>query len=158
MKYLITPANVGDLEGIESLLPRLADFDVPAHRNPDHLWQGDREIIRQWASGTRSDMDIIVALTTEARTILGVAVITTRNELLSGEPSAHLEVLALAKSAEGFGIGSALMQESETVAASRGARSLSLHVFANNTKARALYERQGFDGELMRYYKPLDSK
>jgi len=158
VKYLIKPANVDDLEGIELLLPRLAEFDIPEHRNPDHLWQGDREIIRQWAAGNRDDMEIVVAVTDEERKILGVAVITMRKELMSGEPSAHLEVLALAKSAEGFGIGSALMQESETVAASRGARSLSLHVFANNTKARALYERQGFDGELMRYYKPLDSK
>jgi len=31
-----------------------------------------------------------------------------------------------------------------------------LHVFANNTKARALYERNGFDSELLRCIKYLD--
>jgi DNA-binding transcriptional ArsR family regulator len=35
----------------------------------------------------------------------------------------------------------------------RGALSMSLHVFARNTRARAVYERAGYSGELMRYIK-----
>jgi len=67
----------------------------------------------------------------------------------------HLEVLALAKSAEGFGIATALMDEVERLARNRGAKSVTLHVFANNTKARDLYERKGFEGELIRCIKHL---
>ena len=37
----------------------------------------------------------------------------------------------------------------------RGARSMSLHVFSTNMRARAVYERLGYDGELMRYIKRL---
>ena len=81
--------------------------------------------------------------------------ISFRKELLSGDPSAHLEVLALDQPAEGHGIATALMQETERLATANGALSMSLHVFANNTRARSLYERQGFDGELLRYHKPL---
>ena len=153
MKYLIRFGTPLDLPGIEILLPRLADFDVPSYRVPEHLWQGDRDIILEWAQGYRDDIEVAVA--TAEDSVVGVAVLTLRKELLSGEPSAHLEVLAVAASVEGFGVGSALLREVETIALKNGARSISLHVFSKNKRARALYERQGFNGELMRYFKPL---
>jgi ribosomal protein S18 acetylase RimI-like enzyme len=37
-----------------------------------------------------------------------------------------------------------------------GALTMTLHVFAANTRARGLYENTGYDGELMRYIKHLD--
>jgi ribosomal protein S18 acetylase RimI-like enzyme len=153
MNYEIRPATRDDLSAIEALLPRLASFKVPTHRAPEQLWQGDLVMIRDWAKGEKADVEIIVANADDR--VVGIAVISLGKELLSGEPSAHLEVLALDKSAEGFGIGSALMQEAESVASSKGAQSMSLHVFAANKRARALYEKQGFDGELLRYYKSI---
>lgn len=153
MDHTIQPANTNDVKNIEALLPRLADFDVPANRNPDDLWQGDAQMLRDWAAGSRSDVEVLIAKASGK--IVGVAIISFRKELLSGEPSAHLEVLALDKSAEGFGIATSLMQHSEELAKANGALSMSLHVFANNSRARALYERQGFNGELLRYSKPF---
>ena len=153
MDYLIRPATAADENAIAALMPRLADFTIPENRNPDHLWQGDLALVREWANGVRDDVEICVA--ESANTVVGVAVITERKELLSGEPSAHLEILALDKSAEGFGIASALMDEADGLAKARGAQSMTLHVFATNTKARALYERKGYDGELIRYIKSL---
>jgi len=157
MDYSIKRADSSALDDIECLLPRLADFNVPSHRKAEHLWLGDREMVRGWASGQRPEVEVIVAINNDNQKTVGVAVVSHRKELLSGEPSAHLEVLALSKSAEGHGIATSLMQEIENIAVTNGASSLSLHVFANNAKARALYERQGFDGELLRYYKPLVS-
>lgn len=153
MKYSIRSGTSQDLPGIEKLLPRLADFDVPAYRTPEHLWHGDRDIIIEWADGKRADIKVVVAIAED--TVVGVAVLTFKKELLSGEPSAHLEVLAVGKNAEGAGVGSALMKEIETIASTNGAQGISLHVFSNNKRARALYERQGFNDELMRYFKPL---
>ena len=155
MKYTISEAKTQDLDAIEVLLPRLADFDVPTHRVKEHLWHGDRDMVRDWAAGKRDDVNVIVATSQDERKVIGVAVISFRKELLSGGPSAHLEVLALDQPAEGHGIATALMQETERLATANGALSMSLHVFANNTRARSLYERQGFDGELLRYHKPL---
>ena len=113
MKYTISEANTHDLDEIEALLPRLAAFDVPTHRVREHLWHGDRDMVRDWAAGKRDDVNAIVATSQDERKIIGVAVISFRKELLSGDPSAHLEVLALDKSAEGHGIATALMQEAE---------------------------------------------
>ena len=146
-------ATLDDVDGIVSIMPRLADFKVPENRNPDHLWQGDLQLLNEWAAGNRNDVDVCVASTVDK--VVGVAMCSARKELLSSEPSVHLEVLALAKSAEGFGIATALTDEVERLARNRGAKSVTLHVFANNTKARALYERKGFESELIRCIKHL---
>jgi len=80
---------------------------------------------------------------------------TLRKELLSGEPSAHLEVLAVDGSCRRQGVGRALIEATEVAAKALGAKSLSLHVFANNTRARKLYAATHFNEELLRCYKPL---
>ena len=153
MNITIEQAQPANLETILKLLPRLASFDVPVNRNPDHLWQGDAELFRDWAAGNRLDVHVRVAIAAEQ--IVGVAMVSFRKELLSSEPSAHLEVLVVDKSAEGQGVASALMDDIEKYSANKGAKWMSLHVFANNTRARAVYERHGFEGELLRYSKQL---
>jgi len=154
MDYQLRKATAQDKDAILNLFPRLADFDIPTNRNPKHLWESDAKMFLEWMAGSRPDVDVSVAVSDKK--VIGVAIVSEQKELLSDEPSAHLEVLALEKSAEGFGVATALMNESDKLAKKRGAKSMTLHVFANNTKARALYERQGFDGELLRYIKPLD--
>lgn len=154
MDFLIRTASGEDLPEIEAILPRLASFEVPEKREPEQLWHGDRDMFRAWANGERPDVFVSVAQMDNQ--VVGIAAISTRKELLSGEPSAHLEVLALLEKAEGSGIGTALLKEAESMATARGAKSMSLHVFAANKRARALYERHGFDGEVLRYFKSID--
>jgi len=154
MNFTIRAGTSADAPEILALLPRLADFDLPQHRTPEHLWHGDRSMIEQWALGDRPEVDIAVAVNDAL--IVGIAVISAKQEIFSGEPSVHLETLAVGTNSQGYGIGAALMRETETMASRRGAKSISLHVFSANTRARALYERHGYCGELMRYYKPLN--
>jgi ribosomal protein S18 acetylase RimI-like enzyme len=66
-----------------------------------------------------------------------------------------LEVIVVRDDAEGQGIGKALIGVIERAVQERGARSVTLHVFATNTRARAVYERLGYSGELIRYIKHL---
>ena len=145
-------ANPDDCDAMLELFPRLASFELPNGRNPDHLWRGDADMLREWASGANENCLVNVARDDDG-SILGVAMVTLRPELLSHSPSAHLEVLVVAESAEGRGVGTALLEAAETGAREHGARSMSLHVFASNTRARRVYERAGFDGELLRYIK-----
>ena len=136
------------------LFPRLASFDLPDNRNPKHLWADDARILTDWAAGSRDDCFVHVAKDEEGK-VLGVAMVTLNPELLSHAPSAHLEALVVADGAEGQGVGGSLLAAAEEEARQRGALSMSLHVFARNQRARRVYERAGYDGELMRYIKPF---
>lgn len=153
MEHIVEAAMFEDRDAIMALLPRLAAFEIPNQRAPEELWQGDAEMVQQWVDKERTNMD--VWLVRANNSVIGVSIVSYKPELLTNKPSAHLEVLAVDKSAEGQGVATALIQYSEKMAVDKGAQFMSLHVFANNERARALYDRQGFDGELMRYIKPL---
>ena len=151
----IRPATPSDVDAILQLFPRLAAFPIPPERRPEDLWRGDAELLRQWGTGEAPQCLVFVAVGA-AQAIVGVALAQLREELISHEPSAHLEVLVVRADAEGRGIGQRLIEETKRAVRIRGAVSLTLHVFARNTRARAVYERLGFSGELIRYIKFLD--
>ena len=155
--FSIRPARVEDREEILALFPRLAAFDVPESRIPEHLWLGDAAMLKRWASGDQDDCLVHVAVDSSA-TIVGFAMASLRPELLSNEPSSHLEAIAVAEGLSGKGIGGLLLDAIEKDARSLGAGSMTLHVFATNTRARGFYEGKGYHGELMRYIKPLLSE
>lgn len=152
--YSIKAAVNDDLPQILALLPELTDFDVPQYRNPDHLWQGDVALLKQCLAGDAPDTHTLLAVDAESN-VCGVSIYTMRPELLSSEPSAHLEVLAVDPNCRGQGIGRALIDATESGAKGLGAKSLTLHVFAKNTRARGLYTAANFEEELLRCYKPI---
>lgn len=151
--YVIRDATAADGEAMLALMPRLAAFDVPARRDPRHLWQHDAALLQRWLAGNADGCLVQVALAGED--ILGFTLTSLRPEPLSHAPAAHLEALAVAKAAEGQGIATALINACESNASKHGARFMTLHVFATNRRARALYEKCGYDGEMLRYIKPL---
>jgi len=241
MEHQIKVATADDRDAILALLPRLAEFEIPRHRAPRELWQGDAKMVKQWANGERVELDVWVALSphvphlphgeepliahseeslssTDSKSVvdatrsgtetssspntgipagsdvtatsaanaakatsdanktkdatvvkaaeavdakaargkvIGVSIVSYKPELLNEQPSAHLEVLVVDKSVEGQGVASALMKHAQKMAASNGARSMSLHVFAANENARTFYDKHDFYGELLRYSKPL---
>ena len=155
MSVRIEEADPADCEEILTLFPRLASFDVPNNRNPDHLWSGDAKLLRLWASDGKENCMVHVAKNDEAA-IVGVTMVTLNPELLSRSPSAHLEVIAVAESAEGQGVAKELMAAAEAGARNRGANSMTLFVFSRNARARRVYERAGFDEELIRCIKPFE--
>lgn len=149
--YTVQAARPDQLEAMLELFPRLASFSVPQGRNPRDLWEGDAVLLRQWATQGLDDSIVLVAL--EQERVLGVAFARFRKEALSQQPGAHLEVLAVAEGAEGRGIGGALLAAIEAAVVEGGALSLTLNVFMNNTKARGLYGKHGYDEELLRCIK-----
>lgn len=153
--FRIVDADPSHRDAIMALMPRLADYDVPASRDPKHLWMSDAEMLDQWYAGEIECL-VHVAQASDGA-VLGFSMVRLRPELLSHEPSAHLEAIAIEKSAEGKGVAKALMQNAERCAAEGGALTMTLHVFAVNSRARRLYEKAGYDGELMRYIKPLEN-
>jgi ribosomal protein S18 acetylase RimI-like enzyme len=154
MVYKVRPAIPADGDGMLGLMPRLSAFDIPENRNPEHLWRDDANLLREWIAGRRDDCLVNVA-EDDSGSILGLTLARLRPEPLSREPSAHLEAIAVAKESEGKGIGQALLAAAEEDAGRHGARTMTLHVISTNTRARRFYERSGYDGELIRYIKPI---
>lgn len=152
MSYSIRAASPADVEPMLALFPRLAAFPLPPERRAEHLWEGDADLLRRWTTGVVPQCLVYVAVDPDDR-IVGVVMAQLREELLSHQPSAHLEVVAVHADAEGQGIGRRLIEEIEQKVQARGAESLTLHVFGTNTRARSVYERLGFTGELIRYIK-----
>ena len=76
--------------------------------------------------------------------------VSKREEMLSHDPSAHLEAIDVDPRALGTGLGKRLMRHCEARVRELGATSLTLHVFQRNARARALYAAEDFDEELIR--------
>lgn len=58
-------------------------------------------------------------------------------------------------SGQGKGIGSLLIREAEEWAHVQGYRSLTLSVFSQNQQARKVYQRLGFEEDIIKYVKVL---
>ena len=112
-------------------------------------------MLQRWLDGDAAECLVHVAVD-EEQNLLGFTLVSLRPEMLSHEPSAHLEAIAVGEGAEGKGVGQALLATAEGAAMANGAQTITLHVFASNTRARGFYERSGYDGELLRYIKDLD--
>ena len=153
MKFRIRDAVVEDGDAMLALVPRLADFDVPASRNPEHLYRDDAKLLQRWLDG--EDECLVQVAEDAERQVAGFTLVRLRPEMLSGEPSAHLEAIVVSESAEGKGVARALLNAAEQGAKDRGALTITLHVFASNTRARAFYDRSGYDGELIRHIKAI---
>ena len=154
MDYRIRAATAADGDAMMALMPRLSAFAIPESRTPEHLWLDDEELLREWIGGGADDCFVHVA-EDDGGAILGLTLVRLRPEPLSHEPSAHLEAIAVAKGNEGKGIGQALLGAAEDNAHKQGARTMTLHVFSTNTRARRFYDRAGYYGEVIRYIKPL---
>lgn len=154
MNFKVRGATSEDGAAILALMPRLAAFNVPESRDPLDLWRSDAAMLQRWLDGDAAECVVQVAVD-EAQQVLGFTLVSLRPELLSHEPSAHLEAIAVGERAEGKGVGQALLDAAERAVRALGARTITLHVFASNARARGFYERSGYDGELLRYIKEL---
>jgi ribosomal protein S18 acetylase RimI-like enzyme len=154
MSFQVRSAVNKDGDAILALMPRLAAFDVPESRNPVDLWRSDAAMLQRWLDGEAAECFVHVAID-DTQEMLGFTLVSMRPELLSHEPSAHLEAIVVAADAEGMGVGQALLEAAESEARTRGAQTMTLHVFARNTRARGFYEHSGYNGELLRYIKEL---
>ena len=142
-----------DADAMLALLPRLADFDIPAHRKQEHLWSGDAALLRSWLAGDAAQCLVQVAVIGD--TVVGMTLTSLRPDLLSHEPSAHLEVIVVSAEAEGCGAGKMLLQAAEQNAQRHGAQAMTLHVISGNERARAVYEHCGYQTEMFRYIKQI---
>jgi ribosomal protein S18 acetylase RimI-like enzyme len=148
-------ATPRDRAAIESLAARLADFDLPAWRTPGEIAEADaRAMMASIRAGSPDDEVLIAQRNSEP---VGCLHMQTTTDFF-GRRHAHISVIATSASAEGTGVGRALMSVAESWTRRRGLSFLTLNVFAGNARARRFYERAGFEPETLRYAKVVKSE
>jgi ribosomal protein S18 acetylase RimI-like enzyme len=145
----IRPATPGDVEFVVGLTPRFVDFELPAGRDPVAVQEETARVLREAVTGTG---DVFVA--EEDGTPLGFVFLETRADLHGGE-RAHVSDLAVAATAEGRGVASALLAHADRWAAERDLRRIGLSAMVTNHRATGLYERLGFARETVTLTKSL---
>jgi len=146
----IRPVEQSDATAIVALAGRFADVR-PGWRGYAEVVAGTERALSAAVHEPRDDRAVFVAL--DGETFAGFVFVDTEIDFFTGEPHAHISEIAVVR--DGLGAGRALMAAAEAWAAARGSRYVSLHVTAKNTRARALYERLGFEVEHTRLTKLL---
>ncbi len=153
-KIKIRPANLNDKYFVISLLPRLAEFGLPAWRNEAQMVATDAQIVTDKLLVNQPGTAIFIA-EDEKNNPLGFIHLHTGNDYYNKEKHGHISDVIIAPGLEGLGIGLLLMNKGEEWARSNGYRWLTLSVFAQNVRARELYNKLGYGEDIMKYVKQL---
>ena len=148
----IRVATRDDERTLMKLSERMANFDVPAWRSATEISEADgRSMVNAVGLG-HQDSDVFIA-ERRGEPVGCLHMLVARD--FFGRRHAHISVIAVSANAEGTGVGRALMDYAETWARARALKLITLNVFAANARARRLYEKAGFEVELLKYAKPL---
>jgi ribosomal protein S18 acetylase RimI-like enzyme len=154
LAIVVRPATTADRSFVLATVPRLGDFAVPEWRTAPEIAEGDARALRAYFdAGERSDR-LQVAESKDGRR-LGFVYLETVHDYFTGEEHGHVSVVAVESTAEGRGVGTALLEAADAWACGRGYRTMTLNVFATNDRARRLYERLGYVPETVRYRKDV---
>jgi ribosomal protein S18 acetylase RimI-like enzyme len=146
----IRPATPDDEAFVLSLAARFAETR-PRWRTADEVEAGTARVLSGVLRTLSPDDALFVA--EDSGEPVGFVYVYAERDFFTGEAHAHISEIAV--SADGTGAGRALMAAAEEWAYRRGYRYVSLHVSAPNERAKAFYERLGYDLEWSRLNKRL---
>jgi GNAT superfamily N-acetyltransferase len=154
-RWQIRPARPEDRDYVLSLTPRLTQgFPLPAGRTPDEVVQAEARTLAAALEHPTADTALLIAERQDGERG-GMVYLQQPLDYFRQRPHAHVAILTVNAELEGQGAGRALLGAAETWARSQGVEMITLHVFVGNERARAVYERQGYVPETLRYVKRL---
>jgi GNAT superfamily N-acetyltransferase len=153
--WQIRHAQPADRAFVLGLVARLAEgFELPPWRTAGEVKRAEAATLgRALDAAEDRDRILIAEMPTGERG--GFVYLERQVDYFRNTPSAHVAVLAVAAEAEGQGAGRALLAAAEGWAREQGMNVVTLNVFADNARARGVYERLGFAPETLRYLKTL---
>lgn len=151
--FSIRPARPADEVRILAIADRLAAFD-PTTRPAAEIASRERRALAEALAQPAPGSALLVADDPQLG-LVGILLLESRRDYFTDEPHGHVAILAVAREAEGQGLGRALLKAAEDWAQARRFRRLTLAVFVDNRRAKELYARQGWRPELETYYKNL---
>ena len=150
----IRSASFSDRDFILSLVPRLVEFGPPRWRDVSQMITTDIQVLRDTLTNPSPDTAFFIA-EDENGIPLGFIHLQTGTDYYHHARHGHIANLIVAREGEGRGIGGLLMEKGEEWARAQGFRWLTLSVFAQNMRARDVYERSGYGEDMMKYVKEL---
>jgi ribosomal protein S18 acetylase RimI-like enzyme len=150
----IRVAAPGDREFVLGLVPELVAFGPPPWRSAAQMIETDTLVLANALDDAAAGATVLVATDT-AGVRLGFIHLTTDTDYYTRRECGHVSDLVVAPEARRRSVAERLLSAAEEWAAARGYALLTLNVFVGNTRARALYERTGFEVETVRYVKGL---
>ena len=147
-------ARVEDKDFIVSLVPRLTEFGPPAWRDAAQLTAFDTQVLNDKILNPPNGTAIYIAEDASGAR-LGFVYLRVGTDYYNHEEHGHVEDLVVAPEGEGRGIGRMLMEKGEEWAREQGYKWLTLSVFAQNFRARELYQRLGYGEDIIKYVKEL---
>jgi len=149
----IRPGERGDQAAILALAERLAAFG-PTTRPAQEIATRERRALADALARPSPGSALLVAHQRD-RGLVGVLLLETRRDYFTDQAHGHVAILAVAREAEGQGVGQALLDEADEWGRRRGFRRLTLAVFADNARAKEFYARLGWRTELETLFKTL---
>jgi ribosomal protein S18 acetylase RimI-like enzyme len=142
-------AGPGDADHVGRLLHDFnREFDEPTPA---------AEVLAERAARMIADEEILVLLAGDGPD--GIAQLSFRTSIWTGEPDAYLQELYVAPGRRGEGLGRELLEAAMELARARGATHIDLGTSEDDVAARGLYESSGFtnregspEGPRMLYY------
>lgn len=157
MNIRIRPFQDSDHDFISSLTKRFSDVDLPAWRSKSEVDHTNEIALEKAMHVPEPDSMIFIAETEDGRQA-GFIHLQTQIDYFNGEDQGYISDLAVDIGFEGQGVGRALMNKAEEWARQQGFNLLTLYVFAGNTRARQLYEKNGFLPEVIKYAKVIGTE
>lgn len=150
----IRPACIEDKEFIMSLVPRLVEFGPPSWRNSTQMIEVDTQILMDKLTNPPAGTAIFIAKDSN-HIPLGFIHLQTGSDYYNSEKHGHISDIIVAPAGVGKRIGSLLIEKAEEWARSQGYKWLTLSVFAQNVRAREIYEHLGYGQDIIKYVKEL---
>ncbi len=151
--FIMIPYADRHKKSILALSERFTQFELSHWRNRKMI---ENALEKALAKATEdSTSQIFVAEDHEGK-FLGYIQLGEFVDSLTKVKQGFVNSVAVTKEAEGKGIGQGLMDFAENWARKRGYISIVLYMFAENDKARKLYEKMNYNQETIKYVKILD--
>jgi ribosomal protein S18 acetylase RimI-like enzyme len=153
--FVIRRATRSDEASLLRLAQRLATSELPRWRTASTVAECDgRDMVNAVRTANPEAEVFIAERNGEPAGCLHILETTD----FFGLSHAHISVIATSATAEGTGVGRALMAHAEEWTRHRNLPLLTLNVFATNSHARRFYEKAGFDVEFLKYAKPMNQE
>lgn len=150
MNIQIRPFNATDIDFIESLIPRFSEFELPHWRTKTEIDSINLKSLQEAMKTPDRNSAIFIAVD-ENENRAGFIHLQLQADYFNAKKAAYISDIAVDSKFEGRGVGRILLDKAREWANEQECSLISLYVFANNMRARKIYEKLGFKEEVVKY-------